>query len=132
MTEALEKQKHEQLEALRQQLLEKRRRSKKALHRTHLDEAQAMGFPTEVVPEIEIPSHEKLEHDLQALSQQQAKMIAVKNLESAKVLDEAFNNVSVRMFRLWMNRVERILIYRTKTISIKLFRMLHWHNWNQI
>ena len=94
LTEALENQKQEQLEALRQQLIDKRRRAKKALHRTHLDEAQAMGFPSEVVPEITIPSHETLEHDLQMITQEQAKLIADRNLAAAKQLDGVDNDVS--------------------------------------
>jgi len=65
MTEALEQQKQQQLKALRERLLERRRKSRKELHRTHITEAKALGFSADVVPDLSLASHDEMERDTQ-------------------------------------------------------------------
>ena len=76
LTDALEKQKQGQLRKLRAELLEKRRKGKKDLHQAHVTEAGSLGMPADVVPNIVVPTHAELEHDLYALTQQQEALTA--------------------------------------------------------
>ena len=64
LTDALEKQKQSQLRKLREQLLERRRKGKKELHQAHITEAASLGMPPDVVPNIVVPKHADMEHDL--------------------------------------------------------------------
>ena len=64
LTDALEKQKQSQLRKLREQLLERRRKGKKELHQGHITEAASLGMPPDVVPNIIVPKHADMEHDL--------------------------------------------------------------------
>lgn len=71
LTDALEKQKQSQLRKLREKLLERRRKGKKELHQAHITEAGSLGMPPDIVPNIVIPKHAEMEHDLYKLTQQQ-------------------------------------------------------------
>ena len=76
LTEALEKQKQQQLAALQKTLLEKRRKDKKDLHRAHIAEAKAEGMDVSLVPSITVPMHDQMEKDLRMQLQEQEAALA--------------------------------------------------------
>ena len=84
LTDALEKQKQQQLTDLRARLLDRRRQRKKNLHKTHLAEAKSQGLPPDVVPDMTIPSHDQLDLDLRHLEAQQEKLSADLNKAEAE------------------------------------------------
>ena len=49
----------------------RRRKQKKDLHKSHIEEAKSLGVSADSVPTIVIPSHEELDKDLKLLSLQQ-------------------------------------------------------------
>lgn len=89
LNESFEKNKQNQLDTLRQKLLEQRRQKKKDLHRKHIGEAQGQGLPVDSVPSIQNPSHEELMLDLLRLQKQQEEMMAEMRKKSAEEGDKA-------------------------------------------
>merc|ERR550532_579983 len=90
LNDALEKQKQQQMEALRRKMLDRRRQEKKDMHRAHITEAKNLGLPADAVPTINVPSHDDMDRDLRLLAQQQEKLLA----ELAKANAEQ-NNASL-------------------------------------
>ncbi len=87
LTDALEKQKQQQMADMREKLLNRRRQRKKDLHRQHISEAKSLGLPPDGVPDMTIGSHDELDADMRRLAQEQEKLLA--QLQKATAEEEA-------------------------------------------
>lgn len=67
-TDALEKQKQQQLEGLRRKLVDRRRQARKELHKAQIADAKKCGVSPDCVPPVVLPSHDELDHDLRMLT----------------------------------------------------------------
>ncbi|CAH1789583.1 unnamed protein product [Owenia fusiformis] len=83
----LDAEKQRQMANLRKKLLDERRQKKKELHRNHITEAKSLGLPADTVPDMYIPTHDELDHDLKLLTQQQEKLLAEMRLAAAQQND---------------------------------------------
>ena len=97
MTDALEKQKQQQLEQIRKQLLDQRRKEKKELHKMHINEAKALGLEADIVPDMTIPSHGELDRDLRQLAQEQEKLAAEMQRKKAEQEAKALEGYNKEM-----------------------------------
>jgi hypothetical protein len=88
LNDALEKQKQKQLEKVRNQLIEHRRREKKDLQRRHITEAQSVGLPPDMMPGVVIPSHEEMDHNIHLVTQEQEYMLAQQRKGKAEQNDQ--------------------------------------------
>lgn len=85
--EALEKQKQQQLSALRKKLQDRRRQQKKDLHRKHIEEAKSHGLSADSVPAMTLPTNEEIDQDLLRLQQQQETLQAELDKNGAEAGD---------------------------------------------
>lgn len=94
VNDAFDKQKQQQLEKLRQKLLENRRSRKKELYRKHCAQAEEQGVGIDMVPDVNLPSYDELMRDLLKLQEGQERALAEIQMEGERARD----NVQVGLY----------------------------------